>query len=242
MGVLDFIKPKSALEKASKNLREPYAQPDVRQTAMDKLFEIGTEEAYANLLERFSFNANGHTADEAEKRMLVERLSDVGEPVRPALENYIATKKTITYPIEALRGMVPAPEAKDFLKSVLAKYEPQDHRSTQAKATLVVTLGEMLDRSEADVLVPYLHDHSDDVQFQTIAALEHLGNPDVAPALAEVCTSEEHAPRIQRRAAAALQTMEVSVRGKFESFASELKDEYMIDKKGRLQKKTGAAS
>lgn len=241
MGVLDFIKPKSALEKASKNLREPYAQPDVRQTAMDKLFEIGTEEAYANLLQRFSFNANGHTADEAEKRMLVERLRDTGEPVRPALEQYIATQKTITYPIEALRGMVAAPEAKDFLKSVLQKYEPQDHRSTQAKSTLVVTLSELLDRSEADALTPYLNDHSDDVQYQTIAALEQLGNPDVGPALAAVCASDEHAPRVQRRAAAALANMEINVRSQFESFANELKGEYMIDKKGRLQKKTGAA-
>lgn len=238
MGVLDFIKPKSALEKASKNLREPYAQPDVRQGAMDKLLEIGTEEAYDALLQRFSFNASGHTADEAEKRMLVERLREVGEPARPAVERYISTQKSITYPIEALRGLVSAEEAKGVLKAVLRQYEPQDHRSTQAKATLVVTLGELLDASEAEALTPYLHDHSDDVQFQTIAALEHLGNPDVASEVAQVCTSEAHAPRIQRRAAAALARLEVSVRSHFEDFAADLKDEYMMDKKGRLQKKT----
>lgn len=242
MGVLDFIKPKSPLEKASKNLREPYAQPDVRQAAMDKLFEIGTEAAYEHLLERFSFNANGHTADEAEKRMLVERLVRVGEPALPALKKYISTQKTISYPIRALLEIMPRDEAKAVLIEALRQYEPQDHRSTQAKATLVVTLGEILDRSEAQILTPYLDDHSDDVQFQTIAALEALHCADAGPELAEVCTSDEHAPRVQRRAAAALAHLEVNVKSRFDGFSSELKGEYMIDKKGRLQKKTAAGA
>jgi len=162
------------------------------------------------------------------------------EPVVGALKRYIENEKTITYPIRALDGILDHAEACEFLKSVLRKYEPQDHRSSQAKATLIVSLGEMLDKSEAEILCPYLDDHADDVQFQTIAALEHLGNPDVGRALARVCTSDEQAPRIQRRAAAALAELGVNVRSQFENFASELKDEYMIDKKGRLQKKTAA--
>lgn len=241
MGVLDFIKPKSAIEKASKNLQEPYAQPDVRQGAMDKLFELGTDEAYRVLLKRFTFSAHGHTADESEKRSLVERLVATGEPVVPALKSFISgEKKNITYPIEALRGILSHEENRTFLKGVLQQYEPSDHRSTQAKATLVVALSELLDRAEVEVLVPYLDDHSDDVQFRTIAAIEHLKAKEAGDALMAVCAAEEHAPRIQRRAAQALAALEVNVRPRFDDFAPELKGEYMIDKKGRLQKKTAA--
>ena len=63
MGLLDFIKPKSALEKAAAQVREPYAQPEYRRGAMDKLFEIGTDEAYRALLKRFTISAHGQIAD-----------------------------------------------------------------------------------------------------------------------------------------------------------------------------------
>lgn len=40
VGLLDILRPKSPLEKASKQVLEVYAQPEYRRNAMDKLFEI----------------------------------------------------------------------------------------------------------------------------------------------------------------------------------------------------------
>ncbi len=238
MGLLDFLKPKSALEKAEKDLREPYAQPDVREAAMDKLFEMNTQEAYRVLMKRFGYNAHGQIADETEKRTLVDRLISVGEPALESIKATIATEKAITYPIRALMGILDKADAKSFLVDTLQNYEASDHRSTQAKSTIIVTLGELLDRSEYEVLIPYLHDHSDDVQFQAVVALEHLRATDARDGLVEVCTSDLHAARVQRRAAQALEQLEVSVRGRFEDFGAELRDEYLLDKKGRLARKS----
>lgn len=240
MGFLDVLKPKSPLEKAAKMVREPFAQPDVRRGAMNKLLEIGTEEAYTALLQRFTINAHGQIADEAEKRELVEDLARVGEPVLPALERFIRTEKTIAFPIRALTKIRGQEAALAFLIDTLQKYEPLDHRSTQAKTTLIFSVAEMAGPEHAQVLVPYLGDHHDDVQFQAIGALERLANPETREPLAKVCCGEGHAPRIQRRAAQALVDLGWPVKDLYDQFFAELKGEYLLGKKGQLLKK-GAA-
>lgn len=236
--MFDFLKPKSAIEKASKQLREPYAQPDYRQGAMDKLFEIGTEDAYRELLKRFTFNANGAIADESEKRTLVDRLVEVGDSTVAPLKDYIRTEKAITFPIQALQRILPKDDCDAFLTEALQSLEPQDHRSSQAKVTLMVALAETLPRHRATVFVPYLDDHSDDVQFQAIEALERLAEPDTKAELIRVCLGEQlHAPRIKRRAAKALSELGFVVKDKYEAFDSELKGEWGLDRKGVLTKK-----
>jgi len=237
VGVFDFLKPKTPLEKASKDLQEPYAQPDVRQAAMDKLFELKSEEAYQVLLERFTFNANGQIADENEKRALVDRLAETGEPAVPAIRQFIKTKKAITFPIQALQRILPEDDSRAFLLETLKEKEPQDHRSIQAKVTLLAALSEAAKPEDAETIVPYLDDHADDVQVQAIEVLEALANEKASKdALVGVCCSDVHGPRVRRRAASALSSLQWNIKSRFEDFDPELKSEWSIDKAGRLQR------
>ncbi len=238
MGLLDFLKPKSALQKASEQIREAYAQPDYRRTAMDKLFEIGTDEAYAALLQRFTYNANGQIADETEKKDLVDELGDVGEPVLPALKAFIQKEQQLAYPIRALVKIVGKEAARDFLLETLQRYDPLDHRSTKSKISLMIAVGELCEADHAPVLVPYLDDHSDDVQFQAVMALERLANPETRIALCEVCSVDTHAARVQRQAANTLAELRWSVKDRYPKFVDELKAEFIIGKKGVLVRAT----
>ncbi len=240
MGLFDMLKPKSPLEKAAKQVREVYAQPDYRRAAMDKLFEIGTPEAYAALLTRFTINANGQIADESEKRELVDQLASIGEPCVEPLKEFIRTEKTIAFPIRALQKILGREATLAFLLETLKAYEPLDHRSTQAKTTLVFSIAEVAAPDDAKELAPYLGDHADDVQFQTIEALEKLANPETTEDLAKVCTSDEHSGRVQRRAAQALVDLGWNVKPYFGDFPEELKEEYVLGKKGVLVKKSSA--
>ena len=237
MGLFDFLKPKSALEKASQQIREAYAQPDYRRTAMDKLFEIGTDEAYAALLQRFTYNANGQIADESEKNDLVTELADVGEPVLPALKSFIQTEQHLAYPIRSLVRIIGKADARDFLIETLQRYEPMDHRSTKSKISLLIALGELCEAEQATALAPYLEDHSDDVQAQAVMALEQLANPETREALCALCVGDAYAARVQRQAAGALAELGWSVKDKFSSFNDELREEFMIGKKGALIRK-----
>ena len=237
MGLFEFLKPKSALQKASEQIREAYAQPDYRRGAMDKLFEIGTDEAYAALLQRFTYNANGQIADESEKNDLVQELSDVGDKVVPALKTFIETEQQLAYPIRSLVNILGEAAARDFLLDTLERYEPMDHRSTKSKTSLLIALADLCEAPQASRLVPYLEDHSDDVQAQAVMALEQLANPDTKDALCSVCSDDQHAARVQRQAATTLVDLGWPVKDRYAGFSDELKGEFILGKKGALIRK-----
>lgn len=235
MSLLEFLRPKSPLEKAKKQVREAYAQPEYRREAMDKLLEIGSDEAIAALLGRFTINASGQIADEDEKRDLVEMLVDAKEKTLEPLKTFIRTqKKFLSFPIRAYVRMVDRPEARAFLAETLRQYEPLDHRSTQAKSVLLSSLADLGEDDSAAVIAPYVGDHDDDVQYVAIEALERLENREFATSLTDVCTSDEHSARVKRRAADALCQLGWSVKSAFSKFDGELKGVYVLGKKGQL--------
>jgi HEAT repeat protein len=237
MGLLDVFKRGTPVERAVKDLREPYAQPDVRRQAMTKLQEIATEEAYEGLLVRFTFACNGHIADESEKRDLVEDLVRIGKPAVDPIKRFIKKEKMVAFPIRALSRILPRDEVLAFLAQTLRSFEPLDHRSTEQKKAFLDALGELGGKTEAEQVVPYLGDHNDDVQIHAIEALERLKVAETYEALAEVCVGDGHSLRVQRRAAQALEGLEVPVKGQFERFNAELRTEYLLTKKGLLNKK-----
>lgn len=235
MGILDFIKPKSPLEKAAKQVREVYAQPDYRRGAMEKLIELGTEEAYDALLKRFTVTANGQIADEQEKKDLVEELARLGDDAVPAIERYLRNEsKALAFPIRALVRIRERDDAKATLLDILQSYEPMDHRTTLAKVALIDALGGLVDAEGASAFLPYLDDHHDDVQAIAIEVVERLKPEGVGEALAAVCGSDVHSSRVRRLAAKALADMEAPVRSAYESFDAELKQVYILGKKGQL--------
>lgn len=240
MGLLDLIKPKSALEKAAKAIREPYSQPEYRREAMQKLLEMGTEEAYDALLMRFTYNSHGGIADEDEKNDLVEELVKLSKKSLPALQRFIQREKHIAFPVRAYARIVEKNELLDFLVASLRKYEPLDHRSTQAKTTLISSIHDYGTPAQATAVVPYLEDHHDDVQYQAIAALEKFKDPASAEALAKVCIESTHSARIQSRAAQVLAELEWPVKDVFDKMSPELRSEFLLSKKGTLIKKPPA--
>lgn len=242
MGILDVFKRGTPVERALKDLREPFAQPEVRREAMSKLLDIGTQEAFDALLVRYTFNCNGHIADESEKKDLTEYLVEAGEKAVGPLKRFIAKEKQVTFPIRALSRIVERGELLKFLLETLRKMEPLDHRTTEQKRLIIDSLKELGGPTEAPAITPYLNDHNDDVQYQAVEALERMKNPDTYPALIEVCIGDKHAARIQRRAAAALESLEASVKADFDRFNDELKGEFHLGKKGQLMKKTRPTS
>lgn len=235
MGVFDFLKPKSALEKAAKQVREEYAQPDYRRGAMEKLFEIGTPEAFEALLRRFTVNANGQIADEQEKKDLVNELVRVGDESGPSIEKFIRGEtKALTFPIRAFMRIKSREEARATLLETLESHEPMDHRTTLAKVALIDALNELVDAETSARILPYLDDHHDDVQASVIELLETHQPEGTAEALGRVCGSDEHSGRIKRQSAKTLANLGLSVRAVYDSFDEELKETFLVGKKGQL--------
>ena len=81
MGLFDFLKTddKKKIEGLVKKVKEPYAQPEVRQEAMEDLFKIGTPEAYAGVLKRFTYVCQSLHWDGIEKKFVMEEFKKLGE-------------------------------------------------------------------------------------------------------------------------------------------------------------------
>lgn len=233
MGLLELLRPKSPLEKASKQVREPFAQPEIRREAMDKLLEIATPEAYEAVLKRWTFNAHGQIADESEKLYLVDRVAET-EAALPALKAYIQKEKNLSHAIQALSRMCTKEEQIEILLGALRSYVPLDHRSTEPKLHLLIALADIATPEQYEWFEPYLSDHHDDVQFQALVALEKLAAPEARAAVANVVKGDAHSSRIQRRAAQVAVACGYSMREHYAEFSDELKGEYLLGKKGQL--------
>jgi HEAT repeat protein len=238
MDIKEFFRRKSPLEKAVKDLMEPFAQSDVRRAAISTLFSMATAESYTEVLKRFNYSANGSIADEAEKLDLVDYCVGAGEDMIGPLKEHIKVEKALAFPIRALSQLVAREELLAVLVDSLTVKAPLDHRTSEAKRALVIAVGDYGNHDQDAVLFPYLDDHSDDVQMQTIEALERLCAPSSCTALAEVCSVDTHAARIQHRAARALMALGVPVKKQYERFMPEVKSEFILGKKGVLVQKS----
>ena len=152
MGILSIFSrdPGQRVQALRKKIQERYGQPEGRQQAMDKLLDMGTPEAIAALLTRFTVNVEPSITDAEEKEYLFKSLVDMGEkavdPIQAfllrsddaaswalrLLDQLIAPEALVAFCIEALRKIGPDytrdPEKKLVLISTLAKREGDSRR------------------------------------------------------------------------------------------------------------------
>src|SRR6478609_7318824 len=100
MGLLSFFGkgPLSdkRIAKVAKLASNPFAQPDVRMREMQRLIDDGSDAALRGVLKRFAANAQGHIADEDEKKWLEDALVAHGDDALGPLRDYIATEEKLT--------------------------------------------------------------------------------------------------------------------------------------------------
>jgi hypothetical protein len=209
MGLLGFFgiggTPEEQIERHLKKVKQVYAQPEYRRDAMDALLKLATPEAHYALCKRFGVVCNSAYWDEEEKKWLVDTFVELGQTAVPPLQKYVRDDEHVNYPIRALARILSAEALTAFLLEALAARAPEDHRSSQGKMEIIDHLGH---RAATDALVqaivPYLHDHSDDVIYKTIEVLEDWKRSDVASALFALVYDDTMSARVQRRAAQAV--------------------------------------
>ena len=228
------------ITKVAKLAANPFAQPDVRMREMQRLVEDGSDAALRGVLRRFAANAQGHIADEDEKKWLEDALAKCGDGALAPLQDYIKTESKLTYALRALARIAGDDAAIDFFIDVLRLYGPDDHRSTEAKLQIIWQLAEHLEDPRVfSALVPFLRDHSDDVRWAVLDLLERVTEQAPLPEAAQdilghmsylVC-DREVSPRIAKRAAELLAAREWALPGDHGALAQILEETFFLDKK-----------
>jgi hypothetical protein len=231
MGLLDFLKSSPSTDAIANQVRkakEHYAQPDYRRMAMDKLLKWDTDESIKGLLERFTVVVQSPHWDEEEKCWLVNEVVTKGERMVPILRDFIFEKNEVNHAIIALKKLVTDQESySKLLTEALAKRSPSDHRSVQSKREIIGAITDLNNRNLDALLVPYLEDHSDDVQSLTIEALAKSQDPSITKKLPELLSSEVHSARVLRMAAKVVTEQKIPIEPGLE-LAEVVAEEYAV--------------
>lgn len=205
MGIFDFLKgkpSKDAILAQVRKAKEVYAQPEYRRMAMEKLLKWGDDESIKGLLERFSTVVQSPHWDEDEKRWLTDELIKLKERALPILRDFILEKNDINHALLAYRTIVNNDQTYvAFLKEALLARPPSDHRSVVGKQEIIAQLAEFRDDSLISLLIPYLDDHSDDVQCAAIDTLAPFGHPLAQTKFVSMLGSDSHSARVLRKVA-----------------------------------------
>lgn len=232
MGLFDIFQSgpseKAILSQVSK-AKEIYAQPDYRRMAMDKLLKWATPESYQGLLERFSVVVQSPHWDEEEKRWLVEELIKIGDSILPILREFILKKNEVNHALLAYEKIAGPKKYQELLKEALSARPPSDHRSVQAKQELISALGEQPGEDLKGLLLPYLNDHSDDVQCAAIDALAKINDEEVKDQMVKLLGNDEHSARVLRAAANVIASQGVAI-AENTKLSEVVLEEFHIDK------------
>lgn len=214
MGLLDFLGGGEQKKVASlvKKVKQVYAQPEVRQEAMENLFKVGTPDAFKGVVQRFTYVCQSLHYDDQEKRWLVDELVRTGKPCIQPLKDFISNDDNLNFAVRALERMIPEAEALETLLGALKARMPDDYRRTAGKLELIDHLGTRPASPEIwDTVKPYLEDHSDDVRNKVLEVVEGWKYVEAAPAVARLLADDTLSARVHRQTARCLCSLAVKL-------------------------------
>ncbi len=234
------------IARVAKLAANPFAQPEVRMREMQRLLQDGSGGSLDGVLRRFAANAQGQIADEDEKKWLENALVELGEPALLPLQAYIAQGDKLTYALRAYRRIAGDEAATALFLATLAAYGPEDHRASEAKLQLVWQLSEDLgNASVLPALLPFLHDHSDDVRWAVLELIERAGThgdidvrlqAELTPTLAELVAVDGASARVAQRTAEVLTQLQWTLPAA-PTLAASVAPSFQLDKKKILRRK-----
>jgi len=219
MGLFDiFSKSSSKADRLAKKFLNEHQQQQIRQEALEECAGLDTPEAAGALIRRLGTNFRDTIKNEQEKRWVTDQLvGRYGEKAIEPLIAFINTDQTISAAIRVLAKLVGQDRLVGILLAALSQYPPEDHRTMSARMQLIDALADLDDARIVPTVTPYALDHDDDIRIKVMGLLEHRVDPQhaeyarVSEKLVAVLTDPEASGRITRRAAQALQALEVDL-------------------------------
>jgi hypothetical protein len=209
-----------------------------RYNAIDRLLELGTDEAYDVMLKRFTFLIENTIKDNEEKQYLYERLLEKRREMVEPLLRYLRREDEISWPLRALSKIVDAEELTTTLIQLLAEMDPLYSRHNDKKVILLDMLRERPGKQVFNGIAPFLEDTDDDVRIKAIETVAHEQNRELLrDLLIKMLLEVGDRPRIQRKAADELARLGWDVKGYQTAVPKSLPEGFFLDKKGHIKRR-----
>ncbi|MFH0902598.1 MAG: hypothetical protein V2A73_18365 [Pseudomonadota bacterium] len=193
---------KSAIEKQVKRVMNKHRLSQDRFVALEKLREIGTDEAIFGLARRFSYVYDKTIEDEQEKEWVFATLVAFGEQAIEPVRRYAMGSETLSFPLRVLERVTSGERLLAIIDELLAREELGYTRDPSKKIQLLNWLAEWKGAPAREIarrVVPYLGDFDETVRFVAVDTLASQKHEETsrAPLLDALLRPEEESRRIK---------------------------------------------
>jgi hypothetical protein len=167
------------------------AQPYDRQEALSELAKLGTKEAVAVLLKRFTFVVDPSITDQEEREIAYQGILAVGPDAVEPVRAFAARAESLSWPMRILKELVSEEALVLELVSWLEKWDTEYAKFVDPKVQLLAALEDYKHESIARAVLPFLEDVNETARYHAVATLVAQGDPSVALPFLDAYAGEE---------------------------------------------------
>jgi hypothetical protein len=227
------------IQRALKQTIQTHGEAATRVAAMERLASWRTPEAAGTLLRRFTIQTPQASMDLEEKQYAVKLLAQMGSVAVEPILAYLKAEPDVTFPIKALKQILPPEEFLNNLVEVLAGLSIGYTRWPEAKAVLIANLPDDAFPQIVDTAMRFLEDEDDDVCIAAIDYLARNGDEAIRERLLQAFLDAEARPRVRGRILDHFYEKEWPVKGYRKKVEEAIVLPFYLTAKGTVKRRTG---
>jgi hypothetical protein len=191
---LQSEKPTSAASAAAKwaeKAGDKRAQNYDRQEALANLAEMGTAEAAAALLKRFTFNIDPSITDQEEKDGAYNGVLHAGQAALEPVRAFAAKAESLAWPMKILKDVVDEDAFVGELILWLERWDTEYAKFIDPKLQILSALGEHKHEKIMPATLPFLEDVNEEARFLAVGAVLAQDDASGIPSLLDTLVAEE---------------------------------------------------
>jgi hypothetical protein len=237
----DGGKPSSAATAAAKwaeKAGDKRAQNYDRQEALANLAEMGTAEAAAALLKRFTFTMDPSITDQEEKDGAYNGILNAGKAAIEPVRAFATKAESLAWPMKILKDLLDEEAYVEELLLWLSRWDIEYAKFIDAKLQMLSALSEYKHEKIAAAVLRFLEDVNEEARFHAVsAALAQEDEACLAPLLDALV--EEESFRVKNKVADGILTRGwVVPQDRREGVRKTLPAGYTVDGDGKLRKRS----
>jgi len=227
------------IQRGLKQVTQIHGEATTRVAAMERLSSWRTTESAAALLRRFTVQTPQASMDLEEKQYAVKLLAQMGNVAVEPILSFLVTEPDVTFPVRALREILPADQFPKALTDTLDKLSTGYTRWPEAKAVLIGHLSDESFPQVMNTVLRFLEDDDDDVCIAAIDYLSRNGDEAVREKLIETFLQSGARPRVRGRILDHLCEREWPVKGYRKKMEEAIELPFYLTSKGTVKRKSG---
>ena len=229
------------IRRALKQATQVHGDPTTRVAAMERLAAWKTPEAVTALLRRFTVQVPQASMDQEEKQYTVRLMVENGRIATRPILHYLRTEPEVTYPVQALREILPVVEFTSAIQEILDGMIQSYTRWPEAKVVLIEHLPDESFAQLKETVTRFLSDDDDDVCIAAIDYLARNGDETIREELLTLFLNADARPRVRGRILGHFCERDWPVKGYRKRVEEVISEPYYLTSKGTVRRRDGSS-